>query len=305
MTASAPNENSELGDRARAGRLAQLAHDHFPLERFGTCSCGEHIKHLRGGGTFYYGEWEKSWAEHFADVALRSYAERPALDYGLSLPSGPAPVLFGSKAATREANGLIWAVEPGVEEGCTGQTWRNRCERSERARSDCERERGVMSQKLLALGGSQRPERRALTLQDIRDANEAWAISDECTIAEANYKALPESASEEQHEAMSVAWNDAFDGFRVRFLNTRLGISQQEEETTMNIMVNGKALAVSGADLSYEDVLRLAGQTPGATVVYHGQRHGDHQRSGIMHKGGPSVAPEEGMHFDAVHTGSA
>ncbi len=67
------NENANQGDRARAGRLAALAYDHFPLERFGTCSCGEHMKHPRGGGTFYSGEWEKSWAEHFAD------AERPAL----------------------------------------------------------------------------------------------------------------------------------------------------------------------------------------------------------------------------------
>lgn len=80
----------------------------------------------------------------------------------------------------------------------------------------------------------------------------------------------------------------------------------------MNITVNGTPRQVSGTDLDYEMVLRLASKSSyfidrdliGATVVYHGPRHGDSQRSGTLIPG-RSVKPEEGMHFTAVNTGSA
>lgn len=37
---------------------------HFPLERFGTCTCKAHIYHPRGGGSWNSGEWERAWATH-------------------------------------------------------------------------------------------------------------------------------------------------------------------------------------------------------------------------------------------------
>lgn len=75
---------------------------------------------------------------------LRRSGPTPAPDeqYGTSLPSGA--MLQGSERACGEAWSLIWAVEPGVEEGCTGQTWKDRCERSEKARNECETERGEL-----------------------------------------------------------------------------------------------------------------------------------------------------------------
>lgn len=56
----------------------------------------------------------------------------PPANYIGWLPSGAQ--ISGSKRAIGEALAFVWAVEPGTEEGCTGQTWRDRCERSEARR---------------------------------------------------------------------------------------------------------------------------------------------------------------------------
>jgi hypothetical protein len=73
----------------------------------------------------------------------------------------------------------------------------------------------------------------------------------------------------------------------------------------MKIVVNGKELDFAGAQVSYEEIVKLAGKTGYPTVTYRGPRHNDSRREGEMHTGCSSVAIEPGMVFNAVHTGNA
>jgi hypothetical protein len=76
------------------------------------------------------------------------------------------------------------------------------------------------------------------------------------------------------------------------------------EADKMHIIINGTRIEFYEASITYEQVIDLAGQPNGASVMYVGPRHGDSQRSGIMHEG-KVVRVEDGMKFDAVHTGNA
>jgi hypothetical protein len=69
------------------------------------------------------------------------------------------------------------------------------------------------------------------------------------------------------------------------------------------IFVNGKECGARDT-VTYEDILRMAGQPVGASVMYLGKRHGDSQRSGILGSG-HSVKVEEGMRFSVAVTGNA
>lgn len=72
----------------------------------------------------------------------------------------------------------------------------------------------------------------------------------------------------------------------------------------MKIIVNCRDHEIEEPRLTYEDVVRLAKQSMGASVMYSGPRRGDMRRSGILAHG-ESVLVEDGMIFDAVHTGNA
>lgn len=73
----------------------------------------------------------------------------------------------------------------------------------------------------------------------------------------------------------------------------------------MKITVNMVPHDWSGSTVDYGAVLALAGKSAGASVTYIGPRHGDMQRSGTLHAKSQPIAVEDGMHFDAVHTGNA
>jgi hypothetical protein len=73
---------------------------------------------------------------------------------------------------------------------------------------------------------------------------------------------------------------------------------------SMKIEINGNEHIIEDPLLSYEDILRLAEQPMGATVVYCGPRRGDAQRTGTLCRG-KTVTCEDGMIFDAIRTGNA
>lgn len=72
----------------------------------------------------------------------------------------------------------------------------------------------------------------------------------------------------------------------------------------MRIHVNGQAVDFDGDTITYEDVLWIAKQPEGASVIYIGQRHGDSRREGILSKG-KAIKPELDMAFTCVRTGNA
>lgn len=73
----------------------------------------------------------------------------------------------------------------------------------------------------------------------------------------------------------------------------------------MEIEVNGEMVDFDGDTINYEDVLFIAKQRPGASVIYQGPRHGDSQRSGTLCHGKAPINLEPGMRFDCVMTGNA
>ncbi len=73
----------------------------------------------------------------------------------------------------------------------------------------------------------------------------------------------------------------------------------------MKIVINTRVLDFYGSQISYEKVVQLAGMTGHPSVTYRGPRNGDSQRSGIMHPGCKAVELDEGMVFNAQHTGNA
>ncbi len=73
----------------------------------------------------------------------------------------------------------------------------------------------------------------------------------------------------------------------------------------MKIIINGIERDVSGTEVSYADIVLLAGKQGQPSVKYSGPQHGDTQRNGTMHYGCPIVALEEGMVFSVVHTGNS
>lgn len=72
----------------------------------------------------------------------------------------------------------------------------------------------------------------------------------------------------------------------------------------MKVQVNGDHHEVIGPNLSYAEVVALAGEREGASVAYSGLRRADSRRAGTLTKG-ESVCLEEGMNFSCVMTGNA
>ncbi len=75
----------------------------------------------------------------------------------------------------------------------------------------------------------------------------------------------------------------------------------------MQITVNGESVNVAPEDqITYDTIAGLAGH-PGdqyLSITYHWRGDGDAMRSGILMPG-KSVKLDEGMRFNAVHTGNA
>jgi hypothetical protein len=80
----------------------------------------------------------------------------------------------------------------------------------------------------------------------------------------------------------------------------------KEKTMVCNIKVNGEGFTHLGEQISYADVLKLAGYAPdlAISVTYRAPRNGDEQRSGSMRMD-QTVRVEPGMSFTAVATGSA
>lgn len=74
----------------------------------------------------------------------------------------------------------------------------------------------------------------------------------------------------------------------------------------MEIRVNGIRHDLPRGDVTYEDIARLAGHPDAQylSVTYYWRGEGDLQRQGIL-SAGRKVAGEDGMIFDAYHTGNA
>lgn len=73
----------------------------------------------------------------------------------------------------------------------------------------------------------------------------------------------------------------------------------------MKVTVNGVECEVKPSYfMNYDQVVAAAGLHGEPTVVYHFPRQGDVHRDGILHKG-QAINVEEGMRFEAVHTGNA
>ena len=73
----------------------------------------------------------------------------------------------------------------------------------------------------------------------------------------------------------------------------------------MQIDVNGKQMFFTGSQITYQEIVALAEMTGEPSVTYHGRRHGDSQRSGMMSPGCKAIELEEGMNFNVAHTGNA
>lgn len=72
----------------------------------------------------------------------------------------------------------------------------------------------------------------------------------------------------------------------------------------MRIHVNGQGVEFDGDTISYEDILRIANEPVGASVIYIGQKYDDSRREGILSTG-KSIKPEQDMAFTCVRTGNA
>lgn len=69
------------------------------------------------------------------------------------------------------------------------------------------------------------------------------------------------------------------------------------------IIVNGRASVVGGS-VTFDEIVKLAGERPSASVTYYWKGAKDITRSGILMPG-KSVNTEEGMVFNAIVTGNA
>lgn len=76
-------------------------------------------------------------------------------------------------------------------------------------------------------------------------------------------------------------------------------------EKPMNIVVNSREYNFFGSQISYEEIVKLAGKTGNPSVTYRGPTKGDSLRKGNMHADCAAVELEEGMIFNVQHTGGA
>lgn len=72
----------------------------------------------------------------------------------------------------------------------------------------------------------------------------------------------------------------------------------------MKIIINGTAVNHDSASVTYEEVVRLAGEKGNPSVSYKTARNGDSQRSGTMYEG-KRVTVEPDMIFNVMHTNKA
>lgn len=75
----------------------------------------------------------------------------------------------------------------------------------------------------------------------------------------------------------------------------------------MRIIVNGVPIDLENTPfhLTYEQVVKLAGETGNPSVTYCSKRDGDTQRSGTMYSGCAPVLLTDVMVFNVVHTDGA
>jgi hypothetical protein len=72
----------------------------------------------------------------------------------------------------------------------------------------------------------------------------------------------------------------------------------------MTIIVNGLPVPTVEKTLSYEDVVKLAGETGNPSMTYRTPKVGDSRREGIL-SAGNVVVLESGMVFNVQHTDNA
>lgn len=74
----------------------------------------------------------------------------------------------------------------------------------------------------------------------------------------------------------------------------------------MQITVNGERHDIPRGPVDYLQIASLAGHPDSQylSITYHGKRQGDTERSGILMPG-KSIEGDDGLIFNAVHTGNA
>jgi len=77
-------------------------------------------------------------------------------------------------------------------------------------------------------------------------------------------------------------------------------------KSPMIITVNGDRCELPRGRISYSEIARLAGKPDDEylSITYHGRRHIDRQRSGILSYG-QSIDGDDGLIFNAMRTGNA
>lgn len=73
----------------------------------------------------------------------------------------------------------------------------------------------------------------------------------------------------------------------------------------IRISVNGRDLDVLDSDVTYEEIIKLAGVGGWPSVTYCGRRTVDVRRAGSMHPGCKAVELEVGLSFSVIHTSRA
>lgn len=84
--------------------------------------------------------------------------------------------------------------------------------------------------------------------------------------------------------------------------------NQHKNRRSLNITINGKVCEIKKPFVEYGDVIALSDlpYREYYTVVYHGKKRKDSQRSGsLINKEGDKVVLQEGMSFSVAHTGGA
>jgi hypothetical protein len=86
--------------------------------------------------------------------------------------------------------------------------------------------------------------------------------------------------------------------------NCRKCRAKLKGETAVKIIVNGQEMPFSGSQISYDEVIALAGKTGHPSVTYRGHVVRDSRREGLMHPGCAAVEVDDGMVFNVMHTGN-
>lgn len=105
---------------------------------------------------------------------------------------------------------------------------------------------------------------------------------------------------------IALGWPDAMEIEAAKLSGWVVAKFSVNEETRMEIIVNGGKRVVDAASITYEDVVKLAGLDPKRiySITYCALRAGDEQREGSL-RPGREMTIEHGMRFYIGDTSNA